>query len=137
MDLISRQATIDALWKALFEYEDKTEKQFQESKELDVSDWFLHRIFVQNMNDIDRQTILNLPSTQQWIPCSERLPEKDGYYLATCDGEICGEDQPFTGLAEYENRKWVDDEDDYQCVLAWMPLPEPWKGEEDDSKGTA
>ena len=61
-DLISRQAAIDALWKALYEYEDKTEKQFQESDELDIGDWILHRIFVQNMSDIDRQTILNLPS---------------------------------------------------------------------------
>ena len=64
LDCISRRAAIDALWKALYEYEDKTEKQFQESEELDVADWFQHRIFVQNMNDIDRQTILNLPSAQ-------------------------------------------------------------------------
>ena len=63
-DLISRQAAIDALWKALYEYEDKTEKQFRESEDLDVGDWILHRIFVQNMSDIDRQTILNLPSAQ-------------------------------------------------------------------------
>ena len=63
-DLISRQAAIEALWKALYEYEDKTEKQFQESEDLDVGDWIGHRIFVQNMNDIDRQTILNLPSAQ-------------------------------------------------------------------------
>ena len=60
-DAISRQAAIDALWKTLYEYEDKTEKLFLESEELDVADWFQHRIFVQNMNDIDRQTILNLP----------------------------------------------------------------------------
>jgi len=63
-DLISRQASIDALWKALYEYEDETEKQFQESEDLDVGDWIEHRTFVQNMNDIDRQTILNLPSAQ-------------------------------------------------------------------------
>ena len=65
MDLIDRQAAIDALWKALYEYEDKTEKQFIESEELDVGDWFLHRIFVQNMSDIDIQTILNLPSAHR------------------------------------------------------------------------
>ena len=71
-DLISRQDAINALWKALYQYEDKTEKQFQESDELDVGDWMLHRIFVQNMNDIDRQTILNLPSAQpEIIHCKE------------------------------------------------------------------
>lgn len=63
-ELISKKAAIDALWKALYEYEDKTEKQFQESEDLDVADWILHRIFVQNMNDIDRQTILALPSAE-------------------------------------------------------------------------
>ena len=64
-DLISRQAAIDALWKALYEYEDKTEKQFQESEDLDIGDWIEHRIFVQNMSDIDRKTIMELPSAQQ------------------------------------------------------------------------
>ena len=61
-DCISREATIDALWKALYEYENKTEKQFIDSDELDIADWSQHRVFVQNMSDIDRQTILNLPS---------------------------------------------------------------------------
>lgn len=71
-DCISRRMAIDALWKALYEYEDKTEKQFQESEDLDVGDWIEHRIFVQDMNDIDRQTILNLPSAQPeriWHSC--------------------------------------------------------------------
>lgn len=66
-DIISRQAAIDALWKALYEYEDRTEKQFQDSDELDVEDWIQHRIFVQNMSDIDRQTIMDLPSAQPEI----------------------------------------------------------------------
>ena len=66
-ELIRRQDAIDALWKALYDYEDRTEKQFIESDELDIGDWILHRIFVQNMSDIDRQTILNLPSTQPTI----------------------------------------------------------------------
>lgn len=70
-DLIDREEAIDALWKSLYEYEYKTEKQFQESEDLDVGDWIGHRIFVQNMSDIDRQTILNLPSADavpvEWI----------------------------------------------------------------------
>lgn len=86
-DLISRQAAIDALWKALYEYEDKTEKQFQESEDLDVGDWIGHRIFVQNMNDIDRQTILKLPSAQpegiplEWI-------DKHLELLDNCDNDF-------------------------------------------------
>lgn len=74
----------------------------------------------------------------RWIPVEERLPEKDGFYLVTMDGEIAGEDKPFTGLTEFENGKWFDDEDDYQCVLAWQPLPEPYRPSDEqpeDSQG--
>ena len=80
-DCISRQTAINALWKALYEYEDKTEKQFLESEELDVADWFQHRIFVQNMSDIDRQTILNLPSAQPERKKGKWVHRKDMDYL--------------------------------------------------------
>lgn len=58
----------------------------------------------------------------RWIPVSERLPE-DGTYITTLDGELVGQEEPFTGMCGIENGKW-DDED---CVIAWMPLPEPYK----------
>lgn len=64
-DLIRRGDALDALWKALFDYEDKMEKTFLESEELNIDDWFSHRIFVQSMSDIDRQTIINLPKYKE------------------------------------------------------------------------
>ena len=84
-DLINRQKALDALWKALHEYEDKTEKQFQESDELDVGDWINHRIFVQNMNDIDRQTILDLPAAEPELKTGKwnRLSE-DTFHCLEC-----------------------------------------------------
>lgn len=92
-DLISRRAAIEALWKALFDYEDKTEKQFAESDDLDICDWIQHRVFVQNMSDIDRHTILNLPSAQpKIIRCKDckwwnRDPESVyGYCMAIMHG---------------------------------------------------
>ena len=60
-----------------------------------------------------------------WIPVSDRLPE-DGTYITTLDGELVGQEEPFTGMCGIENGKW-DDED---CVIAWMPLPEPYKEDE-------
>lgn len=57
-----------------------------------------------------------------WIPCSKRLPE-DGTYLCTLDGELVGEEEPFTGMCGIENGKWDDD----GCVIAWKPLPEPYR----------
>ena len=68
-----------------------------------------------------------------WIPVEEALPEEDGFYIATMDGEIVDQQEPFTGLAEFENGKWIDDEDDYRCVIAWRPLPEPYRPERSDN----
>lgn len=48
-----------------------------------------------------------------WIPVSDRLP-KDGTYITTLDGELVGQEEPFTGMCGIENGKW-DDED---CVIA-------------------
>ncbi len=42
------------------------------------------------------------------------------------DGAICGIEEPFTGMCWFENGKW--DEEGY--VLAWKPLPEPYKDDE-------
>ena len=49
---------------------------------------------------------------QRWIPVAERLPE-DGTYLTTLDGELVGQEEPFTGMCGIENGKW--DEDGCQC----------------------
>ena len=107
-DLISRAEAIDALWKALYTYEDETERRFQESDELNVGDWIGHRIFVQNMNDIDRQTILNLPSAQSepaiplsWIEGQiEWLKSLDNEFSTLTAGQI---------LAMMN--KWKDEQD--------------------------
>ncbi len=64
-------------------------------------------------------------SEHRWIPVEERLPE-DGTYLCTFDGELCGLDEPFTGMCGIENGKW----DEEGCVIAWQPLPEPYRPEE-------
>lgn len=72
-----------------------------------------------------------------WIPASkENNPKKDGFYIATLDGEIAGEEKPFTSLAEFKEGKWVDDEDDYQCVLAWQPKPEAFQPIEEGDRFT-
>ena len=75
--------------------------------------------------------IEKLPPEPRWIPCSERLPGKDGsFYVLCCDkyGEImigyvfeCDDGEtPYSAESEHEYM--------YDCV-AWMPLPEPWKEE--------
>lgn len=93
---------MDMLWKALYDYEDETEKQFQESDELDIEDWFGHRIFVQNMNDIDRQTILEMPSVEaepvrhgHWIDETFK-PTSLVFHPYVCDQCGCHSESNFT-----------------------------------------
>lgn len=66
--------------------------------------------------------------TQQWIPCSERLPKEEERVLVCSDkGDIeismgCMFDS--TGEFEWYTSGWK-----FGTVVAWMPLPPVWKGE--------
>lgn len=91
------------------------------------------------------ENILALPSAQpeqQWIPCSERLPEEDVEVLISYrykDGEgdtshvnidITTYGQMYFGGNKVGNHKhWRAPfeyfESNYE-VIAWMPLPEPY-----------
>lgn len=102
-DIIYRQAAVDALWKALFKCEDDMEKQFQESDELDINEWILHRIFIQNMSDIDRQTILNLPSAQP-KQCSDCIANGGDW---ECDHIHCHKGQLPSAEPEQKKGKWI------------------------------
>ncbi len=65
--------------------------------------------------------------TNGWIPVTERLPKEGRYLVTTVYGEV--------KESEFDLKKWwqIDnstislewDEEGY--VLAWMPLPEPYK----------
>jgi len=55
----------------------------------------------------------------RWIPVSERLPEDDGLYL------VYTEEQPF--VCPFEDGEFFIDE-----VIAWMPLPQPYKAESEE-----
>jgi hypothetical protein len=100
-------------------------------KLMDYEDTELDPEDVERINDFDKsqsgKMLKKLNEEQRkhrWIPVSERLPE-DGTYLCTLDGELCGIDEPFTGMCGIENGKW----DEEGCVIAWMELPEPYRSE--------
>ena len=78
----------------------------------------------------------------EWIPVSERLPNINGIVLvqrgkyAECKGK------PIIDIAKFTNRKtgfferekgfyqaWYSMPFKYDDVIAWMPCPEPYKGE--------
>jgi len=62
-----------------------------------------------------------------WIPCSERLPEDDRSKVVTLANGI-------TEVGYYSNGDWWCIGDtvtlENPTVIAWMPLPEPYRGEE-------
>ena len=73
--------------------------------------------------DKDTQIIVEQIRPQgEWIPVSERLPEQANQsYLVTVDygdGVVCSCQRFFFN----EDIGWNDD-----CVIAWQPLPEPYK----------
>ena len=87
------------------------------------------------------RAIKSIPSAQpeqRWIPCSERLPEIKEHHVSDPCIVYCNNHA--YGFAELEENifgqvGWNCERDDEYHeplgeVLAWMPLPEPWRGEE-------
>lgn len=57
-----------------------------------------------------------------WIPCDERMPDKDGHYLVTLDFDY-GRAIEMGWLLDGE---WVNENS--HVTIAWQPLPEPYRG---------
>lgn len=70
-----------------------------------------------------------------WIPCSERLPDKSDFYM------VCA----YNGDTYDYRKNWFYHEDDYgdsewtglipcEKVIAWVPLPEPYRENKGDER---
>lgn len=116
-DLIDRQAAIDAL------------------NSINCFGW------VEESWSVVSGIIEHIPTAQpeqQWIPCSERLPEIGEHYVSEPCIVYCSNGA--YGFAELEENifgqvGWNCERDDEYHeplgdVLAWMPLPDPYKEEE-------
>ena len=66
----------------------------------------------------------------KWIPCSERLPDVAQRVLLSGHGKVMvGKLHSFGKYSlEPTGISYIYPKDD---IEAWMPLPEPWKGEEE------
>ena len=69
-----------------------------------------------------------LPSAQQWIPCSERLPDVAQRVLLSGHGQVMVGMLHSSGKYSLEPTgiAYVYPKDD---IEAWMPLPESYSGE--------
>ena len=74
------------------------------------------------------QKMDTLKMPYEWIPCSERLPEEGTEVLGTdrdgCIRHVVKDETSLYEFATYEEMMHID-------IVAWMPLPEPWKGAEE------
>lgn len=85
--------------------------------ETDIEQTKVHELAV--VRDIIRKHM-----NDGWIPAKEK-PAEDGFYVATMGGALVDQEEPFVGLAEFEDGEWVDGDD----VIAWRPLPETYRPE--------
>ncbi len=72
-------------------------------------------------------TVAMKPEFRKWIPVIERLPEDDEMVLVTCKTEKGARN---VGRAYHSNGFWYGSSS-MSRVIAWMPLPEPYKERED------
>jgi len=83
-----------------------------------------------------RMAIEALKATQ-WIPCSERLPSENGDYLVTLENGVVKILGYSTTQRTTYPKGFYHIEDGFSWrqiqnpVVAWMPLPEAWKGADD------
>ena len=76
------------------------------------------------------KAIEGIETVNKWIPCSERLPEDSGDYIVWIkpDGEkpyVSVEDIDCDGMIKKWNTIYAHTNE----IVAWMPLPQPYKAE--------
>lgn len=80
--------------------------------------------------EVDEDTIS--VTDDGWIPVEERMPEKDGYYLVQVSEKLPNEDYSDRVVVLYS-----EEDKDFmsysRLIVAWRPLPEPYRPERGDN----
>lgn len=146
-DLIERQAVMDTVAKSALDLNDPDENWIMQDriKEIpsaqaeqhydewctDCKEYDTDKHCCPRWNRVIRQTLKDAQPEPQWIPCSERLPS-EGENVLLCDtlfdNVTIGKLIKYNTSCCWEVDHWDFDIEDWQ---AWMPLPEPYKGEQE------
>lgn len=123
MRLIDADALREKMYHEAFEKDSDMQKW-------DSGCWIRFKMFE---NAIDNAPTIEPP---QWIPVTEQPPENDDWVIVTVLDESGDTPYRYTDFGWYlSDGTWVVDnepmyDDGSIKVIAWMPLPAPWKGGE-------
>ena len=133
-DLIKRSDAIDAIECVTWYHQNRNKDMVSGANSDEHQAWYKSQDIYEALENIQ-----SADRPQDWIPCSERLPEETGRYLCTVGA-------PYRNPREmyYAPQEWADKSDHATWrsidgsyvfdwfVEAWQPLPEPWKGADDE-----
>ena len=117
----------DCISKAYLEQEIENHLLSTENLRTEKDEWWNKGFEVMVEIIEDAPSVIPKPKEGEWIPCSERLPSEfsdDERVLVTTDVDEMG----VIFMPIYDVKSWYRK----GCITAWMPLPEPWKGADDD-----
>ena len=117
-DAISRQAVMDGLGK------------YHEGADLHIDGLTYAYDLVCKLPSVSTE------KTGRWIPVSEKLPEENEYIGDVCKYYLIQDEYGDMHVAHLSNVGWIP-MDSLKAigneVIAWMPLPQPYKGESEVS----
>lgn len=124
----------DEVWDALDELSSNkfaikiVKKLAEEYKDKDCSECSRRKFYQQGYEDAKKEYINTSTDTSSgWIPCSERLPKSNGWYLVTNVLEVV--QQQYWGASHWQKLR-------DEAVIAWMPLPQPYTEEQKELSTT-
>ena len=120
LDTISRAAVVDAIEGVDWYHINKNGEMVHGANDNDHQAWY-------KAEDIYKAVESVLSAQPRWIPCKTALPEKRKYVLCQCRAGI------MDVLRLTDDNDWYKDSTHiymHSFVVAWRPLPEPWKGEQ-------
>lgn len=150
-DLIKRSDAIEAVENVTWYHQNRNKDMVEGANSDEHQAWYKSQDIYEAL-----EALPYADRPQEWIPCSERLPEEEGTYLVTFGAfaeTINGEKVIFgdidgsvseIGYGCYERDifwhptafGWYDlataTPFDKRAIIAWMPLPKPWKGADDE-----